>query len=297
MINIRAIGLACGFLFSSLLFAQDRVQPGKLYYEGEDLHAPIVGIETKIPIGWAGMIPHDSEIFFLLPNGGEDAQLFVRAYESTIDEVKAGWMTEGLELQPGLTIRSDGNIEDRAGWITSNVIVEEDQQKKRAYQGYLEARCGNYGYCLTLFLIALPSDFKRLQKEVQRFADDITFVEPSLDDIFANFDWREFLQNKYGVTYESFQNYKKENHIWLCKDGTFRTQLNRKGRLARSERGDYSGKNNGNWTAQGIGSKGQLTLSFAKKNLDPVQVDLFIEENKIYMNGECYFIMDNLDCK
>lgn len=296
MSNFAAIGFAFGLFLSGVAAAQDRVQPGKLYYEGEDLHAPMVGVETKIPIGWAGMIPHDSEIFFLIPNGGEDAQLFVRAYQRTIEEVRQGWM-QGLELQPGLTIRSDGDISDRGDWITSNVIVEADDQRKRAYQGYLEARCGNFGYCLTLFLVSNPSDFKRLQKDVQKFADDISFVEPSLLDIFDNFDWQEFLTNKYGVTYESYQNYKKENHIWLCSDGTFRTQLNRKGKLAQSEKGDYSGKNSGEWKAEGIGAKGQLILNFSKKGMEPIQVDLLIEENKIYMNGERYFIMDNQDCK
>ena len=122
-------------------------------------------------------------------------------------------------------------------------------------------------------------------------------MEPSLEDIFSDFDWKDFLQNKYGVTYESYQGYKKENHVWFCDDGTFRTQLNRKGKLARSERGDYSGKNSGNWTVEGIGAEGHLTLSFSKKNLEPVEVNLFIEENKIYMNGERYFLMDNQDCK
>lgn len=296
MNNISAIGLAFGLILSGVLNAQDRVQPGTLYYEGEDIHGPIVGVETKIPIGWSGMIPHDSEIFFLIPNGGEDAQLFVRAYQRTIEEVKEGWM-KGLELQPGLTIRSDGNITDRGDWITSNVVVEGDEQRKGGYQGYLEARCGDYGYCITLFLVCAPADFKRFQKDVQKFADNITLVEPSLADIFADFDWKEFLQYKYGVTYESYQGYKKENHVWICGDGTFRTQLNRKGKLARSERGDYSGKNRGTWTAEGIGAEGKLTLSFSKKNLEPVQVDLFIEENKIYMNGERYFLMDNKDCK
>ena len=80
-------------------------------------------------------------------------------------------------------------------------------------------------------------------------------------------------------------------------DGRFKTQLNRKGKLARSERGDYAGKNAGTWMVNGVGPKGQLTLQFDKKGLAPVQVDLLIEEEKIYMNGERYFVMNNKECK
>jgi len=298
MIKFLSFVAVLGTFSSVMAQGQDRVQPGRLYSEGEPIHGTMVGVETKIPIGWSGMIPHDSEIFFLLPNSGDDIQLFVRAYEGTIDEVKQGWTNgSGVELQPGLVIRSDGNIVERAGWITSEVIVEGDQARKRQFRGYLEARCGEFGHCLTLFLVAPEANYQRYLSDTQKFADDITFVEPTLDDIFANFDWKEFLQNKYAVTYESYQNYNKENHVWLCPDGTFRTKLNRKGKLARSERGDYSGKNSGNWTADGVGPKGQLTLSFAKKNLDPINVELFIEENKVYMNGERYFMMDNQECK
>ena len=190
MSKISVLGFAFGFVLTGLAGAQDRVQPGVLYYEGDDIHAPIVGVETKIPLGWSGMIPHDSEIFFLIPNGGEDVQLFVRAYQSTIEKVREGWMNQGLELQPGLTIRSDGNIGERAGWITSNVIVEGDMARKRIYQAYLEARCGEFGYCMTLFLVSPKTDYARFKKDVHQFADNIEFVEPSLEDVFADFESR-----------------------------------------------------------------------------------------------------------
>jgi len=96
------------------------------------------------------------------------------------------------------------------------------------------------------------------------------------------------------VTFTSYQHYKKENHLWLCADGTFKSKLNRKG-LAKESSSKYYGKKKGTWKAEGVGATGKLYLSF--KKLNEIEVQLEITDEKIHMNNERYFVMESPNCK
>lgn len=42
-----------------------RLQPGKMYEPGETLYAPRFGFIAKVPEGWEGILPRESEVFLL----------------------------------------------------------------------------------------------------------------------------------------------------------------------------------------------------------------------------------------
>jgi hypothetical protein len=122
----------------------------------------------------------------------------------------------------------------------------------------------------------------------------MTFEEPKEVDPYMDFDWQEFLGGKYMASYERLQGSKKNSEVWLCSDGTFKSKLKRKGVFAGTA-SEYMGNKKGTWRAGEVGSNSTLTLEF--KNLPPVTLDIYIEEEKIFVNGTRFFFMQDDICK
>ncbi len=52
-------------LFSTTGFTQSkktRIQPGRIYQPGEMLYAPRYGFTARVPEGWEGSLPRESEV-------------------------------------------------------------------------------------------------------------------------------------------------------------------------------------------------------------------------------------------
>ena len=122
--------------------------------------------------------------------------------------------------------------------------------------------------------------------------DNSKLGEPSLGSIYENFDWSEKLKNKYLATYVSNPYVKKNNQVWLCADGTFKSLLRQKGfgELTKKQ----SGKQSGTWEAQGVGAKGELILNFKKAH--PLRVEMELKDDKLMVNGIRFYIMEH-QCK
>jgi hypothetical protein len=59
-------------------FAQSGVKPGSMYSAGDELNGPIYGVKSKVPVGWSGILPMDSEVFLLVPDGiNADGEIYV----------------------------------------------------------------------------------------------------------------------------------------------------------------------------------------------------------------------------
>lgn len=272
------------------LHAQDRLKSGKMYEPGEDIYAPTYGIKTKVPDGWTGMVPMDTEIFLLMPMSNVDGEMYVFADTANYDIIKTRWL-EGLELGNGNVLKSDGNIFQRGDAIASNVILE---QKTTDHKGYIEAKCGEYGRCIGIFLISAPQFFEDLKKDLMAFTDDIHFVEPSDKGFYDDFNWKEFLSGRYLASYEYAPGAKSENEIWLCPDGSFRTKLKRSGDL-KAQASQFQGKKKGTWETSSIGETGILVLNFKKEG--KVEIPLQIDDDRIFLNGRRHFVMFTDECK
>jgi len=283
--------LIASVLFAFSSFAQERVKAGVLYPEGSQLVGPRSGIVSMVQPGWEGIIPFGSELFTLIPTDGRDGQIFVRAVETNEQGLKDRWL-RGLELGEGILAKLDGDIGTRDDRLTGEFVFTGSTNN---YRGYLEGKCGSFGICVVFSAIATPDNFDYFKQELQKMMDETFLEPPSLADIYAEFDWAQFLTGKYLVTFQSHVHYKKQNDLWLCSDGTFKSNLKRGG-LARDTKGKYTGKNKGTWTANGVGAQGELLLTF-KGEANPIPVPLEINEERIYLNGERYFAMEDDKCK
>jgi hypothetical protein len=122
-----------------------------------------------------------------------------------------------------------------------------------------------------------------------------SFVEPSTESPYANFDWKKFLSNKTLVTYAVLQAGSKETTIDLCADGTFTASVTKKG-MFKDSNPQYKGRLTGTWVASGVGDTGELTFEF-KKKLPALKATLTIRDEKIFANEDRYFAAESSKCK
>ncbi len=270
--------------------AQERLRPGKLYDQGEDIYGPAYGIKSRVPQGWTGVVPMDTEVFLLMPVNNMDGEIYVMADTTDYEKLKVNWM-EGLELGNGNILMSDGKIFNRGETLASNVVL---LNKTTGFKGYIEAKCGPYGACVSFLLLCSSQNFDALKKGVIEMSDNTEFVEPSDKGFYDDFDWKEFLSGKYLASYEYEPGAKSENELWLCPDGTFRSKLKRTG-LLKEEAKALQGKQKGTWETSSVGPEGELVLHFAKQ--DDVELDMLIDEDRIFMNERKYFVMLSDQCK
>src|SRR3982751_6600182 len=154
------------FLIASLLtfqaYAQlpsNRVRPGTMYHEGDTVRSPRLGLEARIPTGWEGVMPQESEIFLLMSNT-LNGEIYAVANDG-IDQ--AGQMKrwkEGMVLSEGLLLVPDGEITKRGDVICANGKVAGNKPNNSG-KIYLEAKCSPFGYCVSYMLTSDPASFEK----------------------------------------------------------------------------------------------------------------------------------------
>ena len=95
--------------------------------------------------------------------------------------------------------------------------------------GYAEAKCADYGWCIEYLLIVPEDIYEESKQGLISFMDNSRLGKPTLESMYANFNWLEKLKNKYLATYISNPYIKKNNQVWLCSDGTFKSKIQQKG--------------------------------------------------------------------
>jgi hypothetical protein len=287
---MRNLLLLCCLTASLFSFGQQGILPSQVYDEGEEVYSPTYGIKLKIPAGWVGMLPRNTEVFLLSSKKGIDAQIYLFADSTSLLQLKERWAT-GLTIDEGRVIKSDGKIDNVNGIISSNVVLTGVQHT--GHSGYIEARCGNYGTCVAAMLSCQDKYLAEVKSTVSALMQQLTFVEPSMKKEYEGFDWKLFLSNKQLIHYGSVVGSKSENEIWLCQDGTFLAKLKRTGNV-QGELGSYKGKHKGTWESSSFGKNGSLLLKFDK--LPEVTVDLLIEDERIFLNEKSYLVVNAAMC-
>jgi len=283
------------FILSMLIpvavFGQERITPGTMYQSGQKLLGPKFGVVTQVPDNWVGILPHDIEMFLLMSTQDQDGQILAMGTSDNPENIRKSWETGSLESETGITMKMKGGVSERNGNLTAEFEITGNMG--RSNKAYAEAKCGEYGNCVIFLLIAPENFYNSFKDGLMSFADNTTFEEPSLDNIYQNFNWPEFLNNKYLATYDSNRDYKRDNQLWLCPDGTFRIRIKNKnwGSVPQA----YQGTNTGVYEVKGIGPKGEISLEF--KKLDPITIDVEIKEDKIYVNSSRFYVMQNTECR
>lgn len=278
------------FFFEAV--GQKRLESGKIYEQGQVIFGPRVGYKGKIPSGWYGTLPRGEEVFLLLPVSNQEAYMFINVHQKSLEQLKSDWKSE-FALTPAITISLKGEAKIKLNKLFAEFNVTGTKDKSMAYAEGID---GGHGYTFVFILLAPARNFDTLMKSLRQLIDASTFEEPSITNLYDDFNWPEFVADKYFTSYISSRDIVEKNHIWICADGTFKTKIKSGGLIKiKGDRNTYKGTLKGTWTAEGIGPNGKLHLNFKKK--PPLIIDLEIRDEKIYLNGFRYFGLYYSDCK
>ncbi len=271
------------------LYSQERLKPGELYPEGSALWGPKIGVKGTVPENWNGLLPRDEEIF-LLSSTNSFAEVFVFANPDDSFEALTTRWKKGTTFGTNILVKTVGEPYLRTdGILAADLEVDNNSTGIKAY---IEAKCGPYAICLVSFLTSDPQNFEKNKKGVQQFMDGITFEKPSNENPYINFDWDAFLQNKQLITFSYANGGSKETTVTLCGDGTFKGDFKKSGSF--KEQG-LKGKKSGTWAVNGTGSTTKLVLTINK--MGPIETILEIRDEKVFANGERYFVSTATSCK
>jgi hypothetical protein len=273
----------CLFLSNIGLSAQERVKPSKGYMAGDTINAPMFGIKVILPEHWNGFLARGTEVFTMESDTALGTSIIVFPSEEDLSKIEARWKG-GVALSPGMDLEPTVPPKIREGKLSSQFKFTGDDNRV----GYSFAQCGEFGFCYTALLVVDKSRAPLYRNVVDELSEYVSFYEPTLTEFYGDYDWSEELKGKYMVSFESAGGYSvKQNHLWLCEDGTFVSRIKRKGGF-KGTTGKYKGKLKGTYQAEGIGSTGKILLNFEK--LSPLEMPLEIKDDVVYMNGLRYSV-------
>ena len=265
-----------------------------MYYAGDTVKSPRLGLRAQIPAGWEGVLPRDTEVFLLMAVDNSIAEIYVVVNENMDLAGQQKRWEAGMDLSYTLKLELSGEITSRG----KDVICADGRlggaQANNQDKIYVEARCSPAGFCVSYMLTANPSTFENAKKGLQAFVDNTTFEEPSAESPYANFNWSNFLSGKVLLMIGYEKRSKREDKVSLCSDGSFRSQITRTG-IFKDQGKRYQGSKRGRWSVQGNGEKATLTLAFDKNPAFDVEIE--IKDEEIYIRGSRYFVGESEECK
>ncbi|GMQ24977.1 hypothetical protein Aoki45_16590 [Algoriphagus sp. oki45] len=285
-------------LFSSstgILLAQNsknRVVPGKMYNSGEEVYSPKYGFTATIPAGWVGVLPRETEVFLLNSTTGVFGEIFVFGREKIdLNELSRVWQ-EGVNISETISLKAaepkiEGDI------LFSQVEAAGNYVAPKNYRAFAATRCGEA--CITVLAISMEENAEMVSQSALELLKTATLTTAREVDVYEGFDWKEFLSDKLLIAYEGFVGGKQQTKVNLCSDGGFNANISKKG-IMKDSNPEYKGTMKGQWKVESEGSKATLTLTFEKKGLAPVTVNLEFINEELYANGERHYASKSEKC-
>lgn len=272
----------------------NRIKPAVMYHGGDTIRSPRLGVETRIPQGWSGVLPRETEVFLLMPEINASGEIYVVINEKMDIQQQMRRWEQGMSLDEAIKLKPDGGITRRGENIiaVNGKLVGDKVNDPRKI--YAESICSPAGFCMVFLAIGDPGSFDLVKKALQSFVDNTTFRTPSNESPYLNFNWKKFLSGKILLSMTYDDSGKKTDEVDLCSDGTFQSRIKRTGvfkDLARK----YQGSKSGTWTVESKGEKATITFKFEK--LDPVIIDLEARDEEIYIRNDRYFVGESQRCK
>lgn len=273
---------------------KSRIQPGKMYATGETLYAPRFGFTAKVPEGWEGLLPRDSEVFLLTSTTSTYGEIYVFGREQgNLEAMREGWK-KGVELSETIKLVAvKPTLEDG---ILSSEVTGAGEYINKGLRGFAISRCNPAGPCITTFVVAPLQFYDSVKNDVIEFMKSSSFEPPSTASPYADFDWQEFLSNKVVASFAAVQGGSKETMIHLCADGTFQASIKKSG-ILKNQNKEYRGRQTGTWKVTGTGESTTIQFTFDKKKLSKLEAPLLIRDEKVFSNEERYFVGKSDKCK
>ena len=277
--------------------SKSRLQAGRLYAAGETLYAPRLGFIAKVPEDWQGVLPRETEVFMLTTtNTSIYGEIYMFGNEQGDLETMRGSWIKGFNLTE--TMRLKASNPTVTGGTLSSEVVAVGESINEGYRAFAIARCNPDGPCVTLLALMPKQFYEDILKVATTVMEKSSFEAPSNVSPYANFNWKEFLSGKEFFAYAYVEGASKDNRVQLCADGTFTSDIQKKGWM-KNENEQYNGRKSGQWTVDGVGEQTTMHLVFKskKKELAPMDIVLSIKDEKIFANGERYFVGESTKCK
>lgn len=272
----------------------NRIKPAVMYYAGDTVRSLRLGIQTRIPQGWAGVLPRDTEVFLLMPQDNTIGEIYAVVNEKMDLKGQAQRWTAGMELDNGLTLQPEGEITARGSDVISAVGKIAGANANNQSKIYAEAKCSPAGFCITYLAMADPRTFENVKMALQTFVDNTAFVQPSNESPYARFNWKKFLEGKILLAMEYGNNDKSIDEVDLCANGSFQSKITRTGIFKDLAKG-YQGSKAGSWDVKSNGEK--ATISFTFKKLPSVDIEIEAKDEEIYIKGRRYFVGESERCR
>ncbi len=296
MRNIKYIlVITCAVLTTSHLIAQKkgRLQPGRMYEAGDTLYAPRFGFIATVPAGWQGMLPRESEVFLLTSTTSTFGEIYVFGREGELPAMADAW-SNGFDLSETIKLKAVKPVIENE--MLSSEVVAEGPYINKGNKAFAISKCSQSKMCITVFVVAPVQFYESVKHAATRFINTSTVEAPSSANPYTDFDWTEFLSGKLVATYNSVTGGTKETMIHLCSDGTFQADVKKSGVL-KNQNPEYRGHLSGNWIVTGRGDKASVQFTFNKKDLAPFETQLQLKDEKVYSDGERYFVGESDKCK
>lgn len=276
----------------SVYAQKGRVKPGQRYSPGDSIYAPYFGVKTQIPQGWEGVLPRETETFLLMPMEAYDASIYVWGTENdNIESLKKRWLA-GVDMGSGIRLKAASPLRQRGqAWAAEGVLAGATNRDGRLV--YAEAMCSTFGKCVTVILQSDKTSYDKAKKALMAMIDATQMSEPKIISLYDGFDWPEFLTGKVLMTYITNEGERALNEVHLCKDGTFQSNIKRKG-LFKNDIKEYQGKKKGRWSV-GKGQETTLVLEFEKA--PRAEITLRIDNEMVYANGVRHYVGASEKCK
>lgn len=273
---------------------KNRLQLGKMYKAGETLYAPRFGFTAKVPQGWEGQLPRDSEVFLLTTTTTTYGEIYVFGREQgDLNAMREAWK-KGFDLSENIKlVAANPTLENG---VLSSEVAGAGEYINKGVRGFAISRCNPSGPCITTLIIAPLQFYDSVKNTAIRFMESSSFDAPSLASPYADFDWTEFLSNKVVATFAAVQGGSKETMIDLCADGTFTASIKKSG-ILKDQNPKYRGRKTGKWKVTNTGEATTIQFTFDKKDLPVLEAPLLIKDEKVYSNDERYFVGKSEKCK
>ncbi|MEK6479581.1 hypothetical protein WJR50_18695 [Catalinimonas sp. 4WD22] len=295
-INLKLALLCTAFILlhhTSVLAQNDeKMRPGMIYEAGDKLYSPTYGIRGEVPLGWHGALPRDTELFLLVPTHvTTDVEIYTFAIEDNLTAIKQRW-ERPIEISSGILSQPQGAPKQEENMLIQNFSFSN----RPDYQAVGYAKCGAFGQCAISFLVGNLKQMPKAGQSQEEFMQSLVFEKPDPSAAREPFDWQAFLPDKHIFTYYHAQSDPHKSNLYLCPDGSFSSDISRKGALEAWKQ--YAGRQKGTYEFEPLeNGTAQLTLRFKKEKLPPLQVNLMMEDNKLFMNEVRVMAVANTDCK
>lgn len=280
--------------FQSVAQKKNRIQPGKMYDAGETLYAPRFGFTAKVPSGWEGQLPRDSEVFLLTTTTSTYGEIYVFGRDQgDLNAMQDAWK-KGFDLSENIKlVAANPTLENG---VLSSEVTGAGEYINKGVRGFAISRCNPSGPCITTLIIAPLQFYDSVRNTAIRFMKNSSFDAPSTASPYLDFDWTEFLSNKVLATFASVQGGTKETMIDLCADGTFTASIKKSG-IMKNQNPKYKGRQAGKWKITKTGEATTIQFYFDKEKLPMFEAPLLIKDEKVFSNEERYFVGESDKCK